>query len=117
MSIVINSQSKELTKVERYRLTLSPEIKTIQNLPDDTKIEVSAFCEFDDINEDTGEVAHLLGILDSEGNSFVTQSATFKRSFSDIADIFYDEGTASFTIRKISGKTSSGRDYVNCVLA
>ena len=116
MSIVINSQSKELTKVERYRLTLSPEIKTIQNLPDDTKIEVSAFCTFDDIDEDTGEVAHLLGILDPDGNSFVTQSATFKRSFMDIADIFAD-GKESFAIRKISGKTNSGRDYVNCVLA
>lgn len=116
MSIVINSQSKELTKVERYRLTLSPEIKTIQNLADDTKISVKAYATFDDIDEATGEVAHLLGILDEDGNSFVTQSATFKRSFMDIADIFADDDEP-FSIRKISGTTNAGRPYVNCVLA
>ena len=75
------------------------------------------FCDFDDIDEDTGEVAHLLGILDEDDNSFVTQSATFKRSFSDIADIFMDDGETTFAIKKISGTTNAGRPYVNCVLA
>ena len=115
--IEMKSTSKELTKVERYRLTLSPEITTVQDLPDNTVINVTAFCEFDDIDEDSGEVAHLLGILDQDGKSYVTQSATFKRSFSDIADIFADSGESEFSIRKISGTTKAGRPYVNCVLA
>jgi len=115
MSVEIKKTSRELTKVERYRMTLSPEIKTVQNIPDDTVINVSAFCVFDDINEETGEVSNLLGILDENGNSFVTQSATFRRSFADIADIF-DDGE-EFAIRKISGETKAGRPYVNCVLA
>lgn len=115
MSVEIKRTSRELTKVERYRMTLSPEIKTVQNIPDDTVINVSAFCIFDDINEETGEVSNLLGILDGDGNSFVTQSATFRRSFADIADIF-DDGE-EFSIRKISGETKAGRPYVNCVLA
>ena len=67
------------------------------------------------INEETGEVSSLLGILDPDGNSYVTQSATFKRSFADIADIF-DDGE-KFSIKKISGQTKAGRPYVNCVLA
>ena len=117
MSVKINSTSRELTKIERYRLTLSPEIKTVQDLADGTVINVKAFCDFDDIDEDTGEVAHLLGILDNDDNSYVTQSATFKRSFSDIADIFADDGESSFAIKKISGTTNAGRPYVNCVLA
>lgn len=115
--IEMKSVSRELTKVERYRLTLSPEIKTVQDLPDDTVINVAAFAEFDDINEESGEVAHLLGILDNEGKSYVTQSVTFKRSFSDIADIFADDGESEFSIRKISGTTKANRPYVNCVLA
>lgn len=115
MSVEIKKTSRELTKVERYRMTLSPEIKTIQNIPDDTVIDVSAFCTFDDIDEETGEVSNLLSILDKNGESFVTQSATFRRSFSDIADIF-DDGE-EFSIRKISGETKAGRPYVNCVLA
>lgn len=115
MSVEIKRTSRELSKVERYRMTLSPEIKTVQNIPDDTVIKVSAFCVFDDINEETGEVSNLLGILDESGDSFVTQSATFRRSFADIADIFEDG--EEFSIRKISGETKAGRPYVNCVLA
>lgn len=115
--IEMKSTSRELTKIERYRLTLSPEIKTVQDLPDNTIIKVTAFAEFDDINEDSGEVAHLLGILDDEGNSYVTQSVTFKRSFKDISDIFADDGETEFSIRKISGTTKANRPYVNCVLA
>lgn len=115
MSVEIRKTSRELSKVERYRLTLSPEIKTIQNLADDTVINVAAFCRFADIDEETGEVSELLGILDPEGNSFVTQSKTFMKSFEDIADIF-DDGS-EFAIRKISGTNKAGRAYVNCVLA
>lgn len=115
--IEMKSTSRELTKVERYRLTLSPEIKTVQDLADGAVINVTAFCEFNDVNEETGEVAQLLGILDKDGTSYVTQSATFKRSFSDIADIFADEGESEFSIRKISGTTKANRPYVNCVLA
>ena len=115
MSVEMKRTSRELTKIERYRLTLSPEIKTVQDLPDETVITVAAFCEFNDVNEETGEVSQLLGILGKDGASYVTQSATFKRSFTDIADIF-DDGE-EFAIRKISGQTKSGRPYVNCVLA
>lgn len=113
--VEIKRTSRELTKVERYRLTLSPEIKTIQNLDDGTEIKVSAFCEFADVDEETGEASSLLGILDPDGNSYVTQSKTFMRSFADIADIF-DDGE-EFVIRKISGLNKAGRPYVNCVLA
>lgn len=115
--IEMKTTSRELTKVERYRLTLSPEIKTVQDLADDTTIDVIAYCEFNDVNESTGEVAALLGILDKSGSSFVTQSATFKRSFMDIAAIFAEDGESEFSIRKISGTTKAGRPYVNCVLA
>lgn len=114
--IEMKSTSRELTKVERYRLTLSPEIKTVQDLEDGSVINVAAYCEFNDVNEETGEVANLLGILDKDGTSYVTQSATFRRSFSDIADIFIDEGESEFSIRKISGVTKANRPYVNCVL-
>lgn len=113
----MKNTSRELTKVERYRLTLSPEIKTVQDLEDGSIIHVVAYCEFNDVNEETGEVANLLGILDKDGSSYVTQSATFKRSFSDIADIFADDGETEFSIKKISGTTKANRPYVNCVLA
>lgn len=115
--IEMKSASKELSKIERYKLTLSPEIQTVQDLEDNVVIDVVAYCEFNDVNESTGEVASLLGILAKDGSSYVTQSATFKRSFSDIADIYTDDGESEFSIRKISGITKAGLPYVNCVLA
>ena len=63
MSVKINSTSRELTKIERYRLTLSPEIKTVQDLADGTVINVKAFCDFDDIDEDT-KIARLQRMID-----------------------------------------------------
>ena len=115
--IEMKRTSRELTKVERYRLTLSPEIKTIQDLADGTEITVNAFCEFNDVNEETGELSSLLGILDKDGKTaYVTQSKTFAESFKNIADIFAEDGE-EFTIRKISGTSKSGRAYVDCVLA
>lgn len=116
MSVKMLSASKELTKVEKYRLMLSPEILTLQKVADNEAIEVAAFCEFEDVNEETGEVSELLGILATDGHSYVTQSKTFKESFKNIADIFVEDGE-TFSIRKISGKTNAGRDYINCVLA
>lgn len=118
MSVEIKRTSRELTKVERYRMTLSPEIKTMQDIEDGVIINVSAFCEFDDVNIETGEISNLLGILDKDGTSYVTQSATFRRSFYDIADIFASEdGYDDFAVKKISGKNKAGRPFVNCVLA
>lgn len=115
--IEIKKASRELSKVERYRMTLSPEIQTMQTLEDDVVIEVKAFCVFADVDTETGEESELLSILSTDDIAYVTQSATFMKSFTDIADIFADEPDSVFSIRKISGTNKAGRAYVNCVLA
>ena len=113
----IKSTSKELSKVERYLMTQSQDMTMLQNVEDGTAIEVAAYCFYEDFKEDKEETVSLLSILTPDNRVFVTQSATFARSFSDIADIFYDEGVYdSFTIIKISGKTNAGRPFINCKL-
>ena len=113
----IKSVSKELTKVERYLMTQSQDMTMLQNVEDGTAIEVAAFCQYEDYKEDKEETVSLLSILTPDNRVFVTQSATFTRSFRDIADVFHDDdGYEPFTIIKLSGKTNAGRPFINCAL-
>lgn len=110
------STSRELTKVEQYKMTLGREITVLKDVPDGTMIDVDAFCEYIDVKEDGSEV-ELLSILDKDGQVYSCQSATFRRSFSDICDIMIDENSlADFSIKKLSGVTKAGRPFIDCAL-
>lgn len=106
--------SKELNVIDTYLMTLSPAIKMLKDVPDGTVIKVAAYATYTDEKEDgKGEDAHLLTIMTPEHVVYSCQSATFKRSFFEIAKLFEGE----FPIIKTSGITKSGRDYINCELA
>lgn len=109
----ITNTSRELTAEEKYRLAMSPEILSLHKIEDNATLTVSAFLEFDDVDS-KGEETHVLSILGSNGEVWCMQSATAKRSFFDMVTIFGNEG---FTIKKISGETKAGREYVNLTLA
>lgn len=111
MAIEIREKSREFTKKELYLMTQGAEITTIKDVPDGTNIEISGYLYFDDRKEE--ETAHLLSILDNEGNVFTTQSKTFKDSFESIVEIMDDE---PFTIKKVSGESKAGRHFVDCTL-
>lgn len=108
----ILTQNKELTKRELYTLTESPSVISVKDLEDGTVIEVDKYLLYEDINSQD-EPVELLSILDKDGQAYATQSATFKRQFRRIAEIFGDE---DFSVKKISGTTKNGRPYVNCDL-
>lgn len=108
----ITRTNKDLTKEEKYMMTKSPSIVSIKDIPDNTEIEIYAWCEYNDISKD-GEETELLSIMDSNFNVYACQSATFKRNFFDLVDIFENE---TFTIKKLSGTTKAGRPYINCDL-
>ena len=106
--------SKELDSIDTYLMTLSPAIKVVKDIPDGTVIHVVAYATFTDEKEDgKGEEADLLSIMTPEREVYSCQSATFKRSFLQIAKLFADE----FPIIKTSGITKSGREFINCELA
>ena len=109
----ITNTSRELSPEEKYRLTLSPEVLSLHKIEDNDTLTVSAFLEFDDV-DNKGEETHILSILGIDGKVWIMQSATAKRSFFDMVSIFGNEG---FTIKKISGETKAGREYVNLTLA
>lgn len=110
--ITINKTSREFDEVEQYLMTVSPAIKSMKDVADGTKITVAGTLEFTD-TKDNGDSVDILSIITPEGEVFSCQSATFKRSLGDIANIMHDK---EFTIIKTSGKTKSDRPYIDCQL-
>lgn len=114
--IKVLETSRELTKVEQYKMTLGREITVLKDVPDGTMIEVNAYCKYIDVKDDGKEI-ELLSILDNDGQVYSCQSATFRNSFADICDIMMDDGKLDgFSIKKISGTTKAGRPFIDCAL-
>ena len=115
--MIITEKSNEFTKAELYRMTKSSSIMTVKSLEDGTIITPRGWLTFDDENA-KGETSHMLSIIgeDESGQETVwsCQSQTFKDNFMDLWNMFDGE---PFTMKKISGVTKAGRDYVKCDLA
>lgn len=112
----ITERIGEFSKKEIYKMTKDASIVQMKNVLDESEIEVAKYLTFEDEKEN-GEVTTVHSILATDGTAYAYQSKTFDKSLRDIADIMTD-GTFNepFTIRKISGKTKAGRDFINCAL-
>jgi len=104
--------SREFSKVEKYMLMLSPQIKSGKSLEDGEKFTVKDYIVFQDEKED-GTVAEIMSILTIDNKVYSFQSPTFRRSIEEIWGVMDGE---PFTAVKTSGKTRSDRDYINCYL-
>lgn len=111
--INIKSTSKKFDSIDNYLMTISPAITSLKDVPDGTRIHVVGYMIFDDVKENTGETVEVLSIITDEQEVYSCQSATFKRSFLDIAQLM---GNSEFQIEKVSGVTKAGRPYINCIL-
>lgn len=111
--VEIKETSRDFNEVETYLMTIAPTIISAKEIEDGEKITVDGFMVFDDVKESTGEAVEIMSIITPESKVYSCQSATFKRSVKDIANIMHGK---EFTIIKISGETKAGRAYINCVL-
>lgn len=109
--ITITNTTKEFTPVEKYLLTVAPTIRTVKTLNDGDVINVAGYLEFVD-EKDDGTSAELMSVITTDNTVYSTQSATFKRSIKDIEAIMQ----FPFPVKKISGQTKAGRNFVDCVL-
>ena len=110
--ITIKNKTRNFTKVEEYLLTKAPTIKTIKTLGDGDVINVAGYLEFVD-EKDDGTTAELMSIITTDNAVYSTQSVTFKRSIKDIETVMQG---FPFPVKKISGQTKAGRNFVDCVL-
>ena len=109
--ITITNTTKEFTAIEKYLMTKAPTIKTVKTLQDGDVINVAGYLEFVD-EKDDGTTAELMSIITTDNTVYSTQSATFKRSIKDIEAIM----KFPFPVKKISGQSKAGRNFVDCVL-
>ena len=109
--ITITNTTKEFTAIEKYLMTTAPTIKSVKTLQDGDVINIAGYLEFVDEKED-GTTAELMSIITTDNTVYSTQSATFKRSIKDIETIMQ----FPFPVKKISGQSKAGRNFVDCVL-
>lgn len=112
MAITIKTQSKDFTEVEQYLMILDKGIHSLKDVEDNTSIPVAGFLTFTDEKE-SGDSVDILSIITPDNEVFSCQSATFKRSFDNIANIMHGK---LFSVIKVSGTTKSGRPYIDCTL-
>ena len=112
--VKITNKSQEFSNLEVYNMTKSHKLNTLKNLENGAKIEVAGFMEWEDTNEETGEVTELMSLLTTDGAAYVTQSDTFKRDFFDIVEIF--DYNFPITIEHGVGKSKAGREYHYCAV-
>ena len=112
--VKITNKSQEFSNLEVYNMTKSHKLNTLKNLEDGEKLEVEGFMEWEDTNEETGEATELMSLLTTDGETYVTQSDTFKRDFFDIVEIF--ERKFPITIEHGIGKSKAGREYHYCTV-
>lgn len=115
--IITSKSSESFTKAELYRMTKSPSIVSVKTVADGTTMSPIGWLTFDDENNE-GEVSHMLSIIgvgeDDQEVVWSCQSQTFKDNFMDLWELFKGD---NFKIKKLSGQTKAGREYVNCDLA
>lgn len=115
--IITSKSSESFTKAELYRMTKSPSIVSVKTVADGTTMSPIGWLTFDDDNN-KGEVSHMLSIIgvgeDDQEVVWSCQSQTFKDNFMDLWELFKGD---NFKIKKLSGQTKAGREYVNCDLA
>ena len=93
-------------------MTIAPSIISLKDVADGEKITVDGVLIFED-SKDGNDAVDIMSIITPEKKVYSCQSATFKRSIEDIANIMQGK---PFTVIKTSGLTKAGRSFINCVL-
>lgn len=110
---IIKTYPEELTNKKLYDLTLSPKIQKMSE-NEGAVLEVAAYCFYEDEDSD-GKSRPLLSVLTPDGESFATNSATFKEDFQRMIDMFGPAGVTAIEI--ISGTSKAGRKFITCAYA
>lgn len=111
MANVIRKFPETMTPKELYLMLKNPDSVKMSDAKGQT-LHPEAYVIFDDVNQGTGEVVHIVSIR-SNGKVYATNSASFIREFDMIAEAFGDEMP---DIEVTTGKSSKGRQYISCAV-
>lgn len=110
---IIKTYPEELSNKKLYDLTLSPMIRKMSE-NEGAVLEVAAYCFYEDEDSD-GNSRQLLSVLTPEGDSFATNSTTFREDFQRLIDLFGPDGVTAIEV--ISGTSKAGRRFITCAYA
>ncbi len=110
--VEIKEMSREFSDVEKYLMTIAPNMVQMNSVEDGEKITIEGYLVFNNTKED-GTTTEVLSMITPEKKVYSCQSITFKKSVFDIWHLF---NGIPVTIVKSSGKTKAGRNYINCYL-
>ena len=111
MANVIRKFPETMTPKELYLMLKNPDSVKMSDAKGQT-LHPEAYVLFDDVNQGTGEVVHIVSIR-SNGRVYATNSASFIREFGLIAEAFGDDMP---DIEVTTGKSSKGRQYISCAV-
>lgn len=111
---IIKSFPENLTMKQAYSLTRNPASRPMKTLEGAT-FNIEAYALYEDVNA-KDETQEVLAVLTSDGDTFSTISATFKRDFEAIVDMVtqYGADLATVDIEVIGGESKQGRHYIAC---
>lgn len=114
----IIKSSSTLDTYTEYELIESPAIVSLKNVENKGLICVGEWVKYLTVNNSGNEITCISVQDANSGEVFSGQSATFRESFEDIVDRFYDmeEVPDMFFIEVLHRTSKSGRDYINCAL-
>lgn len=110
--INIKEKSRDFTEIELYLMTIAANIISLKDVEDETVIDVDGFLVFDD-EKDGKESVEIMSIITKDKKVYSCQSATFKKTIRNIKNIMADK---DFSVVKISGKSKSNREFIDCIL-
>lgn len=108
--MTIERTNKELSKMELYKLTRSPEAKPLKEAVDQI-IELENFIIYTAEDKDGKEVK-LVSFEDKSGIVYTTNSGVVRKELITLLDEFGEINI----IRVIKGVTKAGREFLNIVL-
>ena len=111
----ITKKSGELTIMEQYQLTMSPQIQRIKDCAGQ-RFEVAKWCLYEARDKQSGDPKAILSMMSPEGEVFATNSDTFKNAFKDILSLREGAGMGGtvFSLEVITGKSKAGREFFTC---
>lgn len=108
--------NRELTIREKYAMTKGANVRNMKDC-EGTVIGISAWVLYKDFNEKDQVENEILAIMTPDKEIYATISATFKREFFDMWDMFESSGEVLDEVAIVSGESKAGRHFITCTLA
>ena len=111
---ILKIYPENATKKQRYDLTCNPENQKL-SLCEGQRLEIAAWCRYEDADVKTGEPRDLFSIQTLEGEVYATNSPTVWREFERMVEMFGPDGVTAIEVT--SGTSKNGRKFFTVVYA